>query len=271
MTEIEIIAIGSEVLLGDVLDTNSHWLCRQFTLRGGQVRRVVQVRDELEAVAREMRGALQRGADVVVTTGGLGPTDDDITLEAVAAALGRPLVEHPHALVAIRGRYSELAARGTLADAALTPARRKMARLPAGAEPVDNPVGTAPAVVLREGKTVLTCLPGVPEELQGIFVGPLSEALEGLLGTSCYAEWTVLTSGAGESTLAPLLRRVVVAHPDVYIKSLAQYPYQGQVRVTLSLSGADAGEIEAGLQAALDDLVAVLAEAGVGVERVEQD
>jgi len=271
MVEIEIIAIGNELLLGDVLDTNSNWLCRKLTGLGGRMRRVVQVRDEQEAIAAEIQGALQRETDLLLTTGGLGPTDDDLTLQAVALALGRPLVEHPEALAIVARRYGELAALGHVSDAALTPARRKMAQLPAEGEPLFNPVGTAPPVLLRQGKTVLVCLPGVPAELKGIFEGPLTPLLQGLFGATSYAEWAAITDCGDESRLAPLLRRVVAGHRDVYVKSRAQHYGSGvKLRVTLSRAGSSADEVQAGLQAALADLQSTLAEAGIAVEKVEQ-
>ncbi|MGC8836831.1 MAG: molybdopterin-binding protein [Anaerolineae bacterium] len=90
-TPVEIVAIGNELLIGDVLDTNTHWLCRRVTGLGGVVQRAVMVRDDIEAIGREVLGAIQRKARVVFTTGGLGPTADDMTLQALAQALERVL------------------------------------------------------------------------------------------------------------------------------------------------------------------------------------
>lgn len=271
MRHVEIIAIGNELLLGDVLDTNSHDLCRAFTDWGMRVRRVVQVPDEPATIGAEVRGALRRGPDLLVCTGGLGPTDDDLTLAAVAAALGRPLEENPQAVALLEQRYRLLVAQGLLTDPTLTPARRKVAQLPSGAEPLPNPVGTAPGVLLQEGRTTLVCLPGVPEEVRGILQGPLAERLVKILGRGAYAEWTVLVQ-AGEGLLAPLLREVVRGHPEVYVKSHARRlpPRPGglRVKVTLSLAGPDPERVAAGLEAALGDLVERLEQAGIGVESI---
>ena len=146
---VEIVAVGNELLLGDVLDTNSQWLCRRFTGLGARVQRVTMVGDDEAIIAGVVRGALERGARLVVTTGGLGPTEDDLTLRAVAAALGRPLVEHPGAREMVARTYAELARRGHVASAEMTPARLKMARLPEGAEPLANGVGAAPGALVR--------------------------------------------------------------------------------------------------------------------------
>jgi len=89
---VEIVAIGNELLLGDVLDTNSHWLCRRLTGLGALVRRVTMVGDDEAVIAAAVRAALERGARLVITTGGLGPTYDDITKRVVAASFGKKLI-----------------------------------------------------------------------------------------------------------------------------------------------------------------------------------
>ncbi len=130
----EIIAIGNEVLLGDVLDTNSHWLCVQLTGLGALVRRVTQVRDELMAIQQAVEAALGQGTQLVITTGGLGPTHDDLTLQAVSRALGRDLEIDPLAFSWVRERYRELNQAGYVASPEMTEPRIKMARLPVAAE-----------------------------------------------------------------------------------------------------------------------------------------
>lgn len=273
-TTIDILSIGNEILLGDVLDSNSNWLCQQITGRGGHMRRVVQVRDEPEAIGRELHRSLQDGTGLILTTGGLGPTDDDITLQAVAEALGRPLEEHPEALEMIRRRYRGLSAHGYSGDLSLTPARRKMAWLPQGGRPLHNPAGSAPGVLLREGGTTLICLPGVPTEMKAIFQDALSEVLQELLGQRYYTEKAILVRGSGESTLAPLLRRVVAAHPEVYVKSRAQHYEPGagrkaRVLVTMSLSGENRGWVEEKLAQCLRDLLAALSEVEAETETLQ--
>lgn len=276
MLHIELLSIGNELLLGDVLDTNSHWLCGQLTRQGGQVRRIAQVRDELLAIGGELQRCLEDGAGLVVTTGGLGPTDDDITLQAVAAALQRPLQEDAQALELIRERYRKLAAEGYTGDTSLTPSRRKMAQLPRGARPLYNPAGSAPGVLLQQERTTIACLPGVPREMKAIFEHSLSPLLEELFEGRVYAEWSVRLSGGGESSLVRLLRQVVQAHPQVYVKSRAQSydPQQERwprVLVTLSMNGSRRQEVEAALEACLQDLLRHLQEVpGVQIERVER-
>ena len=263
----EIIAIGNELLLGDVLDTNTNWLCKRITGVGGQVTRVAMIRDEVEAIAAEMRSAMGRKPELILTTGGLGPTGDDITLLAVAEATERPVELHAEALALVKAKYEELAKEGYVEDAALTEARQKMAYLPRGATALRNPVGGAPGVVLEMGDSILVSLPGVPEELKAIYQETLPPLLERVFGESYYEEQEVMALCGDESSLAPLLADVVERHPDVYIKSRARR-YGPEVRILITLSAASESkvEIERRLGAALETLTADLAAAGFGVE-----
>jgi nicotinamide-nucleotide amidase len=181
---VEIIAVGNELLLGDVLDTNTNWLCQRVTGVGGQVTRAVLIRDHIEAIVEEVRLALARRPNLIFTTGGLGPTGDDITLQGVAKATDRPLELHAEALIMVQAKYEELAEKGYLADSALTDARRKMAYLPRGAVALSNPVGAAPASVLDIGGTTVVSLPGVPDELKGIYDETLPPVLRRIFGES---------------------------------------------------------------------------------------
>jgi len=265
--QVEIIAIGHELLLGDVLDTNTHWLCRQVTQRGGQVARAVMVDDDLEAIGQELRGALSRGPALILTTGGLGPTEDDRTLEAIARTLDRPLAEHPQALLLVQARYEQLAAAGYVKHSALSLSRRKMALLPQGANPLANPVGAAPGVVLVEGDTTIVTLPGVPAELKGIFTTSLWPLLARIFSHQAWLERTVRVECGDESVLAPILQAVGHAHPEVYIKSLAQQFGPDQwLQVTLSASGATDAQAQERISAALEELTCRLARANIACQ-----
>jgi len=129
---VEIVSAGNEVLIGDVLDTNTNWLCTRVTGLGGLVRHTVMVRDDIEAIAEELRGSLARRPALVFTVGGLGPTSDDRTLEGVALGLGVRLQLHPEAERLVAAQYAEFHAAGYVPFAELNDSRRKMARLPAG-------------------------------------------------------------------------------------------------------------------------------------------
>ncbi len=252
---VEIIAVGNELLLGDVLDTNTNWLCKQITGLGGKVTRAVVIGDDREAIAREVRGALRRGAKVLFTSGGLGPTQDDMTLEAVAEATSRPLSLHPEALRMVKSKYEELYRQGAVDHPRLTKARKKMAILPEGAEPLFNPVGAAPGVLLRHRGTAIICLPGVPDELKGIFTTSLSPFLKETFGSGAFFEEEVVTEFKDESMLAPILRAVSKRHPKVYVKSRPKrFGPEVRIKVTLSARGDSPEEARRLVERALEEL-----------------
>jgi nicotinamide-nucleotide amidase len=266
---VEIVSAGNEVLIGDVLDSNSHWLCRQITGLGGWVRRTVMVRDVVEAVAAEVRGALERAPALLFTVGGLGPTDDDLTLSGVAMATGRPLELHAEAERLVAEKYAWFAEQGFVPFAGMNEARRKMARLPRGAAPLVNPVGGAPGVLLQLGGTAIVSLPGVPEELMAIVEQSMDEVLRGVFGSAHHEERALVVELQDESAIAEELRAAVAAHPDVYIKSRAKLLGSTLViRVTLSARGADAAAVDRLLEPAASRLLAAISAAGF-VARLE--
>jgi molybdopterin-biosynthesis enzyme MoeA-like protein len=224
------------------------------------------VRDDPEAIVRELRGARERGADLILVGGGLGPTDDDLTLDAVAQATGRPLQLDSNALEMVRQTYQDLADRGLFHDAAITPAREKMAWLPQGATPLDNPAGAAPGVLLPWGQATVICLPGVPGEMKAIWETSLPPVLQALFGESTFLEWALVVDCGDESVLAPVLSAVTARHPEVYIKSRAKrLGVDLSFTITLSMSGSERAAIEEALRAAVADLGHALGEAGLSV------
>jgi molybdenum cofactor synthesis domain-containing protein len=214
--------VGNELLRGEILDTNTHWLCRLINSRGGRVTRVTLLPDIEEEAAEAVRSAIDRGVDVVFTSGGLGPTDDDLTLAAVARGAGVELALDATAREMVRQRYDDFHAQGVLAEGGLNPFREKMAWLPTGAEPLPNPVGTAPGVLLRAGKTVIVSLPGVPPELEGIVTHSLAGFMDQTFGGGGVFARSLTVRCNDESIMVPALGRVVGRYPQVYVKSLAR-------------------------------------------------
>ncbi len=155
---VSILSVGSEVTSGDVLDTNANALAQAVTERAGRVVGQRAVPDEMGLIVRAMEHALAE-ADVVIATGGLGPTADDITRDALARVVGRPLVTDEAVAASLRARYRQL-------ERPMPEENLRQARLPQGGEMVPNPHGTAPGVAFRtaEGKQVFL-LPGPPREM----------------------------------------------------------------------------------------------------------
>ena len=264
MVNVEIVTIGNEVLLGLVQDTNSNYLCRVVREMGGRVRHIAVVRDEVDSIAQEVRASLARRADLVFTCGGLGPTDDDLTLAAIAEATGRRLELNETARDFIERRYRELARAGYVASPQISESRLKMARLPEGSRPVDNPVGAAPAVAISAGANRIVSLPGVPAELKAIIEGPLQTLLNEVFGRGSYREREMTVECGDESALAPALRQVASAHPNVYIKSRASHFGRDVVfRITISASASSPEEADRMIERASEDLARALQNAGI--------
>ncbi|MGE4558788.1 MAG: competence/damage-inducible protein A [Desulfobulbus sp.] len=219
---VEILAVGNELLRGEILDTNSQWICQLVHGRGGQVGRVTMLPDIEAEIASAVQAAIERGVDLVFTSGGLGPTDDDLTLAAVAQGAGVDLALDVRAREMVRQRYDEFWAQGVIAEGGLNAFREKMAWLPEGAEPLHNPVGTAPGVLLQIGPTAIISLPGVPPELKGIINDTLKPFLDECFGGGDSFAHRITVRCNDESIMAPALSRVVGHHPQVYIKSLAR-------------------------------------------------
>jgi nicotinamide-nucleotide amidase len=157
----ETIAIGSELVSGQALDTNSQWLSLELAKLGIPVRFHTTLCDDLVENVEGMRVAVER-ADLVLVSGGLGPTQDDLTRDALAALAGVPLVEDKGLLDAIAAMFARR-------NRAMPERNRVQALLPQGAEPLPNRVGTAPGVWMRVGTATVACLPGVPHEMKIMF------------------------------------------------------------------------------------------------------
>ncbi|RLG06409.1 MAG: hypothetical protein DRN65_05310, partial [Thaumarchaeota archaeon] len=202
-TTFDIISIGYELLDGRILNTNAKWLAEQISGLGGKVCRIIAVGDEVGEISSVIKDSFRRKIDWVITTGGLGPTYDDVTLQGVAKAVGRKLVLNKRALEMVRKKYLELFEKGIVDSPELTPHRMKMAMLPRGAKPLENEVGSAPGVLLKFKKTRIVCLPGVPNELENIFEKRVKPLLERSVKKIHTADRWLLIKGVPESTLAP--------------------------------------------------------------------
>ncbi|RLE81038.1 MAG: hypothetical protein DRJ36_01710 [Thermoprotei archaeon] len=218
-TRFNLITIGYEILDGKILNTNSKWLAERITSMGGRVDRMITVGDDIAEIAWAVRESIKSGVDWIITSGGLGPTYDDLTLRGVAKALKRKLVLNREALRMLKKRYKELYERGVIPSPELTPQRIKMAMLPRGGRPLRNEVGSAPGVLLRSGRTRIVCLPGVPSELKSIFENEVKPLIEKSLKKVFRVERWFEVRGIAESTLAPRIETLRSGSPDVYIKS----------------------------------------------------
>jgi nicotinamide-nucleotide amidase len=198
----EILAIGDEITSGQLLDTNSQWLSQRLEELGVRVLCHATVGDELEPIAAVIRQAIGR-ADLVLATGGLGPTADDLTRDALARAADRPLVLDPASLEHIRGLFAR---RGR----PMPPQNEIQAMFPAGSRVIPNPHGTAPGIALevpRQGRSPcrVHCFPGVPAEMREMWQETVAGWVRRLSGGRTVVHRKIKCFGAGESQIESML------------------------------------------------------------------
>ena len=226
-----LLTIGDEILIGQTVNTNAAWLGEQLALMGVDVSGAQTVRDTPEAITR----GLERGfaeADLVLTTGGLGPTHDDLTKKVVADFFGLELVQNDTLLARIEDYYAQT-------DRDMPEAVRALADVPAGFELLDNPVGTAPGLFYEEGSgRMLIVLPGVPQEMKRIMeASGLPRLRERGAGLGAVAHRTLRTTGIVESNLQEKVGDVAQDLPDG--QSLAYLPSTSGVRLRLTAHSDD--------------------------------
>jgi competence/damage-inducible protein CinA-like protein len=248
----EIVSVGSELLLGQIVDTNAAFIARQLAVLGLDLFHKATVGDNLGRVATALETALGR-ADVVITTGGLGPTEDDVTREAVARATGRELEFHPELLDQIEAFFR---ARGL----PLSPSNQKQAYIPRGAIPMPNPVGTAPCFILEEGSRTLIVLPGVPREMEYLLRTAALPHVRSRYGLqAAIVSRLVRVAGLGESRVGELLADLMAKGANPTVGTMA---HPGQVDVRIAAKAPDEAAaraliapLEAEISARLGDTV----------------
>ena len=245
----EIIAVGSEMLTPDRVDTNSLFLTEELNKLGIEVVRKTIVGDDRQLLADAFRGALQR-VELVITSGGLGPTEDDLTRETLAGLLGRKLRRDEAIVRAIEARFRSFGRE-------MPPVNVRQAMVPEGAEALDNPRGTAPGLWLEDAGRMLALLPGPPRELKPMFLEQIVPRLERRVSGVRMFHRELRVAGMGESHVEQLIAPIYKRYADVNTTVLAA---PGEVQIHLRLWTGDAqhagktlGEITEGLQLALGE------------------
>jgi molybdenum cofactor synthesis domain-containing protein len=217
-----IVLIGNEILSGKVVDANASYLCRELRQLGVDVRRITVIPDEVDLIAAAV-AEFSRAYDVVFTSGGVGPTHDDVTIEGVARAMRVAVVRHPQLVALLEGYFA----------GRLNEARLKMAEVPEGAELVTGDTLRFPAVVIRN----VHVLPGVPEIFRQKF-----EALKERFRESPFHLCCVFVD-MGEGTLADHLNATLGAFPDLLLGSYPEFS-NAEYKVKVTLESKDKGYLE---------------------------
>ncbi len=220
----EIVSVGTELLLGHIVDTNAAYLAQQLAAIGVDLYYKTTVGDNIERIAGVITQGLAR-SDVVITSGGLGPTVDDVTRDAIALATGRGLVFYPQAWEQIQAMFARW---GRAPDEN----NRRQAMLPAGSTLVPNPVGTAPSFIVETASGAVFSLPGVPREMKHLTEAALVPYLRRNLGDQppVIKSRVLRTCSIGESAIDTLIADLETGNnPTV---GLAAHPAQTDIRIT---------------------------------------
>ena len=230
----EIVAIGSELLLGQIVDTNSAWMAQRLAAQGVNLFYKTVVGDNPGRMLEVIAKAMER-SDLVITSGGLGPTQDDLTREIVAQATGKKLVLDPKLLAQIEDRFRR---RGFI----MTENNDRQAYIPEGSIPVENPNGTAPSFIVEDPRAVVFCLPGVPFEMKWLFDNELVPYIRSKFNLSEAIYSRVLkVADLGESAVDNLIGHLIAESKNPTVGVLA-HPGQVDVRITAKASNQEAAE-----------------------------
>jgi nicotinamide-nucleotide amidase len=226
-----VLCTGSEITRGEITDTNSSWLASRLTAIGFEVTAVEAVDDERGRIVSAL-GRLGEAHDVLVCTGGLGPTTDDLTAECAALAAGLALVRDPGSIEAMRDRFRRL-------GRTMVASNVKQADLPSGARILPNPIGTAPGFSVRVGRALAFFLPGVPVEMTRMFDDHVEPEIRAIAPATTF-QVRLRTFGKPESTVGEMLRGIEQAHPGVTVGYRASFP-----EIEVKLLGRGRSSVEA--------------------------
>jgi len=229
----EIITIGTELLLGQIIDTNASWIAQRLAEAGIDLYYKTTVGDNAGRIEAALRQALSR-ADVLITTGGLGPTEDDLTRDVVATVLGRPLRLDSDVLAHIEQRFAQR-------RIPMPENNRKQAMVPEGAEVLHNPNGTAPGLFLRDDRRCVACMPGVPAEMKPMLTDQVIPRIRERFGIrSRIVSRTLKMCGISESRVDQAIGDYFRTMRNPTIGVLA---HAGEIHIRLTCKGDDPAEI----------------------------
>src|SRR5580692_11588347 len=246
----EIIAVGSELLTPDRVDTNSLFLTAQLNRLGIEVTRKTVVGDDLSPLRNAFDGAAKR-VELVIASGGLGPTEDDRTRDAVADLFGRKLARDPAVMGKIEARFRQLGRK-------MSEVNTRQAMVPEGATVLDNDRGTAPGLWLEAGGRIVILLPGPPHELKAMFAAQVEHRLARLSTGVRLVARELRVAGMGESDVDQRIAPIYTRHSDVQTTILTA---PGEIQIHLRAWTTDAPAAEAQLQGIVESIVLALGEA----------
>ncbi|APY07628.1 competence/damage-inducible protein A [Winogradskyella sp. J14-2] len=253
----EIITIGDEILIGQIVDTNSAFLGKEFNKIGISVYQITSVQDDKEHILKALKEA-EENADIIIITGGLGPTKDDITKHTICEYFDDTLVENEEVLKHVEHLFSKYI------STPISDLNRQQALVPSKAKVLKNEFGTAPGMWLEKNGKVFVSLPGVPYEMKALIKTEVLPALRAKFKFPYIKHKTLLTYGLGESAIANRIEAWEDNLPN-FIK-LAYLPNLGKVRLRLSGKAMDKSVVETELEKQIELLISQIEDIFVGFE-----
>ena len=253
----EIITIGDEILIGQIVDTNSQWIGQQLNKIGVSVYQISSIQDDKQHILNALKEAQER-VDIVIITGGLGPTKDDITKKTIAHFFSdTKIVEYPKVITHIKSLFKKI-------NHPFKEIQHYQAQLPSKATLLMNHFGTAPGMWFYENNTVFVSLPGVPYEMKGLITNEVLPRIQQQFKLPFIIHKTIMTYGQGESTIAERIEDFENNLPN-FIK-LAYLPSFGRVRLRLSAKGENKKELEEALDVKIAELYKIIPDIITGLD-----
>lgn len=256
----EIITIGDEILIGQIIDSNSAFMGKELNRIGIDVYQITSIQDSKEHIINALRDAHQR-VDVVLITGGLGPTKDDITKHTLCEYFNDTLVRDDKVLAHVEALFAKYI------KTPISEINRMQSMVPSSATVLMNDYGTAPGMWFEKDNTVFISMPGVPFEMKNLMMTSVLPKLQGRFDRPFILHKTVLTYGLGESAIAERIQEWEESMPP-FIK-LAYLPNLGRVRLRLSARGKDKQILEQAIETKISALYQLIGDIIVGYEEDE--
>lgn len=259
----EIITIGDEILIGQIVDTNSQWIGTELNKIGVSVYQISSIQDNKQHILNALKEAQSR-ADIIIITGGLGPTKDDITKYTIAEYFSDTLTLNENVVNHIQKLFTKY-------KIPFGELNRLQGMIPSKATVLENAYGTAPGMWFFENETIFVSLPGVPNEMKGLMQFEVLPRIQKQFKLPFIIHKTIMTYGMGESSLAERIEDFENNLPE-FIK-LAYLPNYGKVRLRLSAKGDNKKILEDTLQEKIEDLYKIIPEIITGIDdggKIEQ-
>ncbi len=255
----EIITIGDEILIGQILDSNSKWIAEELNKIGVSVYQITSIQDDSNHILKALREA-QHNADIVIVTGGLGPTKDDITKHTLTTYFNDELVLNEAIVAHIQKMFAKI-------NYPFTAVNKNQALVPKTCEPLKNYLGTAPGMWFDDGKKIVVSLPGVPTEMKGLMEKSVLPKLKARFKLPYIVHKTIITYGEGESVVAEKISDWEANLPH-FIK-LAYLPSFGKLRLRLTGKGTNKQVIETAIENEVKKLTKLISNIIVGYDDTE--